>query len=514
MTASHALSAEGALQPAGALIVDVNGPELTPEEGRLLSRHRFGGVCLFARNITSPERTARLVRDLRDALGEHTLIATDQEGGAVLRRLDVPHPPSPMGLGAMRDAAAAREAGAVAARGLLDLGINWNFAPSLDLHDNPLNPVIGERSFGSDPGLVAELGVAWALGSEAAGVMSSVKHFPGHGDTQVDSHLDLPVVHKARAALEAGEWRPFRAAVAAGVGSLMTAHILYPALDPRRPATLSPAVLTDLLRQEWGYQGVVVTDAMDMRAIADRYPHGQAAPLSLTAGADAILVCGHGDHSLHTAHLGAVERALRDGTLDEARLREALERLARAGRRFPGRAEPYDPAQRRLDEARVRAWAQGSVTRWGNLRPLDPAADVLLLTPDLPDIGGPYGDSLHGEQLAAALRPYFPRLRHANHSQIDTRAARALLSSFPDAPALLATTTRWDLSPAQHELAGQLALRGGQHLALWNPEHARALPLPAVVTYGYRPAQLEAAARVLLGGEAPGVLPLAEPTAV
>ncbi|MFC4638443.1 glycoside hydrolase family 3 N-terminal domain-containing protein [Deinococcus hohokamensis] len=512
MTAPRGFPLDPTLNPAGALIIDVNGPDLTPDEGRLLARHRFGGVCLFARNITTPERTARLVRDLRDALGDEALIATDQEGGAVLRRLDVPHPPAPMGLGALRDAAAAREAGAVAARGLLELGINWNFAPSLDIHDNPLNPVIGERSFGSDPALVAELGVAWALGSEAAGVMSSVKHFPGHGDTQVDSHLDLPVVHKTRAALETGEWRPFRAAVDAGVGSIMTAHILYPALDSERPATLSPAVLTGLLRQEWGYGGVVVTDAMDMRAIADRYPDGEAAPLSLAAGADALLICGHGDHALHTSHLAAVERALKTGQLSEDRLHEALARLHGAAQRFPGQPRPYPAAQQAQDEAQVRAWAQASVTRWGHFPGFEPAAEVLLLTPDQPDIGGPYGDSLRGEALADALRVHFPHLRHANHGPDETAEARALLAAFPDAPALLATPTRWALSPAQHELAALLARRGGVHLALWNPEHARDLPLPAVVTYGYRPAHLEAAARVLLGAAAPGVWPLTTPT--
>ncbi|EYB68155.1 glycoside hydrolase family protein [Deinococcus phoenicis] len=497
------------MNPARTLIVDLPGPDLTPEEGRFLARHGFGGVCLFARNITTPERTARLVRAIRDALGPDALIATDQEGGAVLRRLDVPHPPTPMGLGALRDPAAAREAGAVAARGLLDLGINWNFAPSLDVNVNPRNPVIGERAFGSDPALVAQLGVAWALGSEAAGVMSAVKHFPGHGDTQVDSHLDLPTVNKSREALEGCEWRPFRAAVQAGVGSVMTAHILYPALDTERPATLSPTVLTGLLRSEWGYEGVVVTDAMDMRAIADRYPGGLGAPLTLAAGADAVLVCGHGELAPHARHLNAIRHALRDGRLTEARLHEALSRLAAAARRFPGARRPYTAADRERDEAQVQQWARAGVTRVGQVPRLPADAEVLLLTPDQPEVGGPYGDSLRGEALAAALRAYFPRLRHADHGVRDVAAARALLEAYPDAPALLATTTRWGLSPAQEELAGLLAARGGLHLALWNPEYARALPLPALVTYGYRPAQLAAVAQALLSGAAPGHLPLA-----
>lgn len=497
------------MNPARTLIIDLPGPDLTPEEGRFLARHGFGGVCLFARNITAPGRTARLIRDVRDALGHDALIATDQEGGAVLRRLDVPHAPTPMGLGALRDPAAARGAGAVTARGLLDLGINWNFAPSLDVNVNPQNPVIGERAFGGDPALVAELGVAWALGSEAAGVMSTVKHFPGHGDTQVDSHLDLPAVNKSRAALEACEWLPFRAAVRAGVGSVMTAHILYPALDAERPATLSPAVLTDLLRRDWGYQGVVVTDALDMRAVADRYPGGQGAPLTLRAGADAVLVCGHGELAPHIQHLRATERALQDGTLAGTRLEEALTRLDAAARRFPGTPRPYTAAEQERDEAQVRRWARAAVTRLGDIPPLRADDEVLLLAPDQPEVGGPYGDSLSGDALATALRAAFPRLRHATHGVTDVTAARALLTGTPGARVLLATTTRWSLTPAQLELAGLLAARGGLHLALWNPEHARALPLPALISYGYRPAHLAAVAHALISGEAPGHLPLA-----
>ncbi|GGK41201.1 hypothetical protein GCM10008955_38790 [Deinococcus malanensis] len=449
------------------------------------------------------------MRDIRDALGDAALIATDQEGGAVLRRLDVPHPPAPMGLGALRDPAAAREAGAVAARGLLDLGINWNFAPSLDVHVNPLNPVIGERAFASDPHLVAELGVAWAQGSEAAGVMSAVKHFPGHGDTHLDSHLDLPVVRKSRDALEACEWLPFRVAVRAGVGSVMTAHIVYPALDPWAPATVSPAVLTGLLRQAWGYDGVVVTDAMDMRAVSDLYPGGSGAPLALAAGADAVLVCGHGTRSTHADHVAALDQALSNGTLEEERLEEAARRLTNAAARFPGTPRPYTSAQRAADQARVGDWARQSVTRIGPVPRLEANSEVVLLAPEHPDIGGPYGDSLRGEALARALRTNFPRLRYACHGTQDIQAALALLDACPDALIILATTTRWSPTPAQVELAGLLASRGGIHLSLWNPEHVPALGLPALITFGFRPDHLNAAAHALMTGEAPGQLPVA-----
>lgn len=480
------------ISPNRTLIVDLPGPDLTPDQGRFLAAHGFGGVCLFARNITTPERTARLVRDLRDALGHDALVATDQEGGAVLRRLDVPLPPTPQALGVIGSGAAAREAGAVAARGLIELGINWNFAPSLDVNSNPHNPVIGERSFSADPAEVARLGVAWALGSEAAGVMSSVKHFPGHGDTAQDSHLTLPTVTKPRAELEATEWLPFRAAAQAGVGSVMTAHILYPALDPQRPATLSPAALTGLLRQEWGYGGVVVTDATDMRAIADHYPRGTAAPAALAAGADAVLSCGHGQLVPHAEHARALADALAARQLDPARVAEAQDRLARAALRFPGTPRPYPPAQRGADEQATQDWAARSL-RWQGTPPaLDPARPVLLVAPQSAALGGPYGDFLGGEALAASLRNVFPHLQVALHGGQDASAAEALLARFPGAPVLLATTGRWGVSAAEAGLATGLRRdrRPALHLALWSPETVGALGLPAIVTHGFRPVNL------------------------
>ncbi|MFC4454377.1 beta-N-acetylhexosaminidase [Deinococcus sonorensis] len=488
------------MSPERTLIIDLPGPDLTPEQGQLLRTHRFGGVCLFARNFSTPERTARLIRDIRDALEHDALIATDQEGGAVLRRLDIPMPPSLQALGQLNDEAAAREAGRIAARGLIELGLNWNYAPSLDVNVNPLNPVIGDRAFGADAQTVARLGVAWALGSEEAGVLSSVKHFPGHGDTSQDSHLTLPVVDKPLEQLEQVEFAPFRAAVQAEVGSIMTAHIVYPALDKERPATLSPAVLDGLLRRQWGYDGVVVTDATDMHAIADRYPGGEAAPLALLAGADAVLSCGHGDLQTHVDHARALQRALRDGRLSEARVQQARARLDRAAARFPGTPRPYPPEQRQADDAEVDRAALRSLTRSGQTPTLDPGAPVLLIAPASAAVGGPYGDSLSGETLADVLRSHFPQLQVALHDGHDTAGAMALLDHFPQAPALLATTGRWALSRAEQELAGVLAQqdRPALHLALWNADAAAQLPLPALVTHGFRPANLRALGAALV----------------
>jgi beta-N-acetylhexosaminidase len=486
-----------AVNPNRTLIIDLPGPDLTPEQARFLARYGFGGVCLFARNFSTPQRTAQLVRDIRQALGHDALIATDQEGGAVLRRLDRPHAPTPQALGMMGSEEAAREAGQIAARGLIELGLNWNYAPSLDVNVNPHNPVIGERAFGRDPDLVARLGVAWALGSEEEGVLSAVKHFPGHGDTTQDSHLTLPTVNKSRAQLEQTEWRPFRAAVAAGVGSIMTAHIVYPALDAVQPATLSPAFLTDLLRTAWNYDGVVVTDATDMHAIADRHPHGEAAPLALLAGADAVLSCGHGDLTTHADHAAALVRALDEGRLMPQRVAQAVSRLEHAAARFPGTPRPYSPAQQVADENQIQAWAAQSITFSGHWPTPDPAAPLLLIVPEMGEIGGPYGDPPSGAALADALRPHFPALQVAL-LRGDPAEALALLTRFPAAPVLFATANRWGLSSAQTALLPTLQTRPHVlHLALWNPEHAAVLPFPALVSHGFRPVNLRAVAQAL-----------------
>ncbi|ADV66520.1 glycoside hydrolase family 3 N-terminal domain-containing protein [Deinococcus maricopensis] len=486
------------------LIADLPGPDLDADSARLLRTYQFGGICLFRRNITTPERTARLIRDVRDALGEDAWIATDQEGGAVLRRLDTPQAPAPMALGATRDADAAREAGRVAARGLLDLGINWNFAPALDVNVNPLNPVIGERSFGADPHEVARLGVAWAQGLEAAGVMSGSKHYPGHGDTHTDSHLALPRVDKSRAALEAVEWVPFRAAVQAGLGSLMTAHILYPQLDPVNPATLSPALLDGVLRREWGYDGVVITDATDMRAIADLYPDGDAAPLALRAGADAVLTCGHGDATLHERNVRALQEALRSGRLPEARVQESLARLARAAARFPGTPRAYGAAEREHDARLMSGVATRAVTPFGAV-PLPRAGErTLLVVAAHADVGGPYEDHLSGEALTSGLRAFLPDLQTVVYDPAQPPAA----ADLPDADLVLfATTARFGLTDAERALVDGLRSRRALHLALWNPYFAPDLGLPALVTYGFRDANLRALGEALRGDATPGVLP-------
>lgn len=262
---------------AGQLfVIGFPGTEPDSDVESLIRDEGVGGVILFARNLVDPPQVRRLTAHLQSfSSALPLLIATDQEGGIVLRigsdGAEATPWPGAMSLGAAASADLTRRVGAGIARELRAMGINMNLAPVLDVNVNPSNPVIGVRSFGADPHRVAENGVAYIEGHHEAGVLATAKHFPGHGDTAFDSHLALASVPHAIDRLEAVELIPFRRAIAAGVDAIMTAHVAFPAVepDPATPATLSPAVLTGLLRQRLGFDGLVITDCMEMKAIAD-----------------------------------------------------------------------------------------------------------------------------------------------------------------------------------------------------------------------------------------------------
>ncbi|MEU5208347.1 glycoside hydrolase family 3 protein [Streptomyces sp. NPDC020742] len=299
-------------------------------------------VGLFGRNVAGPEQLAALTAQLRRERPE-LLIAIDEEGGDVTR-LEVRGGSSFPGnhaLGAVDDTALTRAVARELGRRLADCGVNLNWAPCADVNSNPDNPVIGVRSFGADPRLVARHTAAYVEGLQSAGVAACTKHFPGHGDTAVDSHHDLPRITADAATLRARELVPFRAAVAAGTRAVMSAHLLLPTLDGERPATLSPAVLNGLLRAPvaeggLGFDGLIVTDGMEMRAIAATYGIERGSVLALAAGADAICVGGGPTDEDTVLRLrDALVRAVRTGELSERRLADAAARV-RALARTPG----------------------------------------------------------------------------------------------------------------------------------------------------------------------------------
>lgn len=289
----------------------------------------LSSVGLFGRNIETPEQLAALTAQLR-AERDDVLVAIDEEGGDVTR-LEVRHGssfPGNLALGAVDDTALTRAVAHELGRRLAECGVNLNWAPSADVNSNPGNPVIGVRSFGADPHLVARHTAAYVEGLQAAGVAACTKHFPGHGDTAVDSHHALPRIDVDLETLHARELVPFRAAIAAGSKSVMSAHILLPALDPHRPATLSPQILTGLLRQELGYEGLIVTDAVEMQAIASTYGIERGSVLAIAAGADALCVGGGLDDDSTVLRLrDALVAAVRSGELPEERLADAAARV-------------------------------------------------------------------------------------------------------------------------------------------------------------------------------------------
>ena len=298
-------------------------------------RGRFvGGVVLFSRNIQSPEQTAALTNQLQRLTEATTrqiplFIGIDQEGGWVIRlREGATMLPGNMALGATDSTELAERAGEITAVELAAVGVNLNFAPVVDVNNNPQNPVIDRRSFGESPELVSRLGVAYIRGLQRNGVLATAKHFPGHGDTTVDSHFDLPTVNHDRERIHALELRPFRAAIDADVAAIMTAHIIYPAFDADRPATLSPAILTDLLRKELGFDGLLITDDMEMKAIDDCYRSGEAAVMAVEAGADIVMVLWSPTKQIEV--FDALLSAVKSGRISQARLDQSVKRILKS----------------------------------------------------------------------------------------------------------------------------------------------------------------------------------------
>lgn len=319
----------------------VGFPGFSPPES-FLDRVRsgeVGNVVLFSRNLTMPDAARKMIRHIQETALEASLpgllISTDQEGGSVTRlRQGTTWFPSAMALGAVDDPALAERLAAAMGAQLRAAGINMNLAPDADVNTNPNNPVIGTRSFGADPRRVARMVRAFIRGFRTARVAATVKHFPGHGDTTVDSHLDLPVIAHDRDRLDAVELVPFRAAIEEAADGIMTAHVVFPGIEPEpgRPATHSRAVLQGLLREQLGFDGLILTDCLEMKAISDRFGPGEAALRAFEAGADLLLV-SHTEERQRAAH-AALLGAVRAGRVREERLQASVRRVLRLKERL------------------------------------------------------------------------------------------------------------------------------------------------------------------------------------
>jgi beta-N-acetylhexosaminidase len=489
---------------AGQLImIRMPGTELSAEMANFLRDHHIRAICLFRQNMVNAEQLCKFTSDLRAVMGPEALIGIDQEGGAVVRATWVPQPPAAMSLGASNDPDLCREVGAAVARAVKSLGINWNFAPVLDLNNNVDNPVISERSFGSDPKKAGELAMAWMDGSLSEGVACCVKHFPGHGDTNVDSHRDLPTVDKSRDELDALELAPFKMASGRSnkpAPAMMTAHIVYPQLDAENPATMSTTILTGILRDEWNYQGVVITDGMDMHAIAGRYGVGNAAVRALAAGADMVMALGTTETQLET--LDALTAAIEAGQIDQIGLQERLMRVAKLAQEYPCQHSTYHADAERTDAAlMLNAWQRGLTA---HLAPAPPAAGSkvrLVISADVVSDGVSEA-GVNAEKVAAMLRTVYD-------VEVTTFVKESIFgwSSLPDDGrfVILASTIR--LRYSEH---ARRTWKPDLHLVLWNPFQTLDIAAPALITYGSAAPALQAAADWFAGRiSADGVMPVA-----
>lgn len=367
---------------------------LEPDEhiADMIRNHGIGGVILFRRNMHTPEQLTRLCARLQEinaeVCDEPLLIALDQEGGMVMRiEQGVTPIPSAMAFAHAGGVECCEQMNAISGHELMSMGVNMNLAPVLDVNNNRNNPVIGVRAYGEDPDTVERYGLAAMRGLQSAGMLATAKHFPGHGDTAVDSHYAMPVVPHDRNRLDAIELRPFRSAIEAGVDAIMTAHVVFPAFEPDGlPATLSSRVLTGLLREELGFEGLVITDCLEMAAIADGVGVGEGAIQTVLAGADLVLVSHRRDRQL--AAIEAVRAALGSGRIAPARVGAALQRVRRLKEKYRAAQETWGQCGRPAIMApeslhfseQVQAAAVQSV---GEFQALSRAEPVLLITAEV-----------------------------------------------------------------------------------------------------------------------------------
>ncbi|MCX5557881.1 glycoside hydrolase family 3 protein [Streptomyces sp. NBC_00038] len=509
--------------------IDANLKEIgVRTAAELIAKYRVGGIIYFAwaHNTRDPHQIAGLSNGIQRASLEQprglpVLISTDQEHGIVAR---VGKPatllPGAMALGAGGSRADARTAGRIAGAELRALGIRQDYAPVADVNVNPANPVIGVRSFGADPDAVAGLVAAQVKGYQGADVAATAKHFPGHGDTAVDSHYGFPVITHSRELWGTLDAAPFRAAIRAGIDSIMTAHIMVPALDDSGdPATLSPAILTGILRGELGYDGLVVTDSLGMEGVRTKYGDDRVPVLALKAGVDQLL----NPPSLDIAW-NAVLKAVRDGELTEARLDESILRVLRLKSKLGLLRNPY------VTDAGV----DRAVGTAAHLRGADRIAErttTLLVNKDdlLPlsrrhspkvlvvgaDPASPSGsDGPPTTVLARALTELgFSATALSTGTAPSAATIARAVTAAGEADAVVVGTYNVSATSSQKTLVGQLLATGVPvvAVAVRNPYDVAQLPdVPAyLAAYSWTDVELRAAARVIAGRAEPrGELPV------
>ena len=486
----------------------------------VIEQENVGGVIM---SVGSPSEVAVKLNDLQRHSKYPLLVAVDLETGAGFRFRGAVHIPtnialggattfpSLMALGATGDPRHAYQLGRITALEARAMGVHVPFAPVLDVNNNPDNPIINIRSFGEDPKAVAELGVAFVRGLQDYGAVATGKHFPGHGDTGTDSHLDLPVINVGRERLDAIELVPFRAAIAAGMQGIMTAHIALPEISGETiPATVSKQVLTGLLRSDLGFDGIVFTDAMDMAAIDRLFPRGESAVRAVLAGADVIVM----PRDVKQA-IDAIVKAIDDGRLTEARLDESVGRLLRLKEDLGLPQEREVPLEMVPQVVGVpqhmemaREVAEGSITLIRNERDLLPLLGTRRARVMSVSFRNP-GDVLSGRYFDGRLRQTYPRLvTRSVDEATNSEAYQALLSRAGRSDLVVVSVYsnyagRVDLPQATVEFVNELARRGVTHVVIsfGNPYLISRFPDARVYLLAWSSAQVsqQAAADALFG---------------
>jgi len=326
------------------VMVGIEGKALGDDARQMIQQHHVGGIILFKRNIDNPAQTLSLINELKsiNSVNKFPLfLSVDEEGGRISRMPDqLKKLPSSGRVGEVNDQRLSFEIGRLLGKELKAFGFNMDFAPVLDINSNPNNPVIGDRSFGPTPEIVSKLGIQTMKGIQSQNVISVVKHFPGHGDTSVDSHVGLPYVYHDYERLKNFELIPFADAIKNKADAVMIAHILLPNIDPENPASLSRAVITDILRKDLNFRGVVITDDLTMGAITENYDLGEAAVKAVNAGSDIVLVCHNMEMELQV--INALTNAVEEGRISEKRINESVYRILKLKQKYRLKDEPVE----------------------------------------------------------------------------------------------------------------------------------------------------------------------------
>lgn len=496
------------------LIFGFHGTELSEEFISLIKEYKIGNVILFLRNVKSAEQLRRLCTQVQELIlaetGYPAFIVIDQEGGMVTRLpQDAVNVPSAMALAATADPENAWKASEITIRQLRGLGANFNMAPDLDVNNNPKNPVIGIRSFGDDPEKVAAFGVAAARPYEGSGILCCGKHFPGHGDTAVDSHLGIPMVDKTGEELEQVELVPFRAAAEAGIPAIMISHVMFPKIESERvPCTMSRKIVTGLLKEKMGYQGLILTDCMEMLAIQDHYGTPEGTVAAIKAGVDLAEISS--TIALEWGAARAVNEAAERGEFDMEEIKASVEKILAYKKKICYEIDTT-LCNRKEDRASVLEMTRKAITNCGGTVPVANGKTFFCGCADYRASGAGNEDGSAGT-FVDYMKAAFGAPGLVTSKNPDVEEIAAVVKQAEGWEQIVFSTCNGHLFQGQIALAEALAKTGKPLtvVALRNPYDIPLLPECAckIAAFDYTTPALAALEEVFRGGEMTGILPV------